>query len=68
MNMAVTYYNRGDLGSFYNYMISDRRREYYKNHPETGGGKSLEDRLSTVNDGDVERWTNWELERKRKTK
>ncbi len=61
----VTYYNRGDLTSFYNYMTSERRFKYYIKHKKTGGGRSIEDRLKTVNDGDVERWMNWEAEKKR---
>ena len=67
--MAVTYYNRGDLGSFYNYMISLKRRDYFENHQDAGGaGMLLEDRLAEVHAGDVERWNDWEEERKRKKK
>ena len=51
----VTTFNKKDLRSFYYYMISDERRDRYKNHPEMGD-TNLEIRLSTVNDGDIDNW------------
>jgi len=60
----VTTYNKGDLRSFYNYMTSDRRFRYYVKHKKKAGGRSIEDRLTTVNDGDIDRWMKWEEEAK----
>ena len=60
----VTTFNKGDLRSFYYYMISDRRREYLTKHPELGD-TNIEVRLSKVNTGDIELWMKWELEKKR---
>ena len=51
----VTYYNKKDLRSFYYYMTSQERRDRYKNHPEMGD-TNLEERLSQVNDGDIDNW------------
>lgn len=61
----VTTFNKKDLRSFHNYMISDRRREFYKTHVPMKNMPPLEDRLKEVNDGDIERWMKWELAKKR---
>ena len=50
----VTYFNKKDLVSFGNYLLSDERRELYKNHPELS--EHLEERLATVSHADIENW------------
>jgi hypothetical protein len=52
----VTYFNKTDLISFGNYLLSKERRELYKSHPEYPNDLMLEERLSTVNHSDVENW------------
>lgn len=58
----VTTFNKKDLRSFYAYMISDKRREFYTDNPNSA---PVEERLKTVNGGDIERWISWEKEKKR---
>lgn len=50
----VTSFNRKDLIVFGNYLLSEKRRELYKSHPEYQNGKMLEERLSCVNHADIE--------------
>jgi len=52
----VTTFNRGDLTSFGNYLLSQERRERFQNHPHAENMPPLEDRLSEVNHADVENW------------
>ena len=51
----VTYFNKGDIISFGNYLLSDERREYYKKHPDPVE-LSLDERLAKVDRKDVENW------------
>ena len=51
----VTYFNKGDMISFGNYLLSDERRELYKNHPDPPS-LSLEERLSQVDRTDIDNW------------
>ena len=51
----VLYFNKRDLVSFGNYLLSKERRELYKNHPELGE-TNLEARLAEVNHADIENW------------
>lgn len=53
----VTYFNRKDLVSFGNYLLSNERRELYKSHPDADKMPPLEDRLASVNHADIENWT-----------
>lgn len=55
----VTYFNRKDLVEFGNYLLSEERKEHYRNHPEADCMPPLEDRLSEVNHADVENWIHW---------
>ncbi len=61
----VTYYNRGDLSSFGNYLFSEERKNLIHNHPETNDG-NLDERLSNVTHADVENWKEIEEKKKRK--
>ncbi len=51
----VLYFNKRDLISFGNYLLSDERRELYANHPELGDN-NLDERLANVNHSDIENW------------
>ncbi len=54
MNM-VTYYNRGDLIKFGDYLLSEKRKQNFVNHPDPTG-PSLEERLSKTDNVDIENW------------
>jgi hypothetical protein len=51
----VVYYNKKDLVSFGNYLLSPHRRALFASHPDLGE-KNLEERLSQVNHSDIENW------------
>jgi hypothetical protein len=48
----VTYFNRKDLVSFGNYLLSDKRKELYKAIPDSKEG--LKERLKNVSHADLE--------------
>lgn len=48
----VTYFNKKDLVDFGNYLLSEERKELFKQHPEPVG--TLEERLSKVHHSDIE--------------
>lgn len=52
----VLYFNRGDMISFGKYLLSDERKEHYKNHPTPMKGWSLEQRLAIAHKEDLDRW------------
>jgi hypothetical protein len=52
----VTYFNRKDLVSFGNYLLSDERKERFKINPNFRNGELLKERLSQVHHADVENW------------
>lgn len=51
----VVYYNKKDLVSFGNYLLSPHRRALFETHPDLGD-KDLEERLSQVHHSDIENW------------
>lgn len=53
----VTYFNRKDMISFGEYLLSEERKELYKSHPVLGS-ENLEERLSVVNHSDLDNWKN----------
>ena len=55
----VTSFNKKDLISFGNYLLSKERKEKFLNHPERDSMPLLEDSLSQVHHSDLE---NWKLE------
>lgn len=58
----VTYFNKKDLVSFGNYLLSPHRRALFKSHPDLGE-RNLEERLSQVHHSDIEEWK-YQLETK----
>lgn len=52
----VTYYNRGDLIKFGDYLLSEERKQSFSNHPEPPKGHSLELRLSRTDTVDIDNW------------
>ena len=51
----VLYFNKGDMISFGNYLLSNERKEYYDKHPDPSG-LTLNERLAFVNKSDVDNW------------
>lgn len=52
----TVFYDEKDLVSFGNYLLSEERREVFKNNPNFPNGELLEERLSEVHHADVENW------------
>lgn len=52
----VTYFNRKDMVSFGNYLLSEKRRKLYQSHPESDKMPTIEERLSMVSHPDLENW------------
>ena len=52
----VTYFNRKDMVEFGNYLLSEKRKMRFRNHPEAEKMGSLEERLSQVHHADVANW------------
>ncbi len=60
----VTYFNRKDLVRFGEYLLSEERRELYKQNPNFPNELLLEERLSEVSHSDIENF----IENQRKDK
>lgn len=52
----VTYFNRKDLVEFGNYLLSEKRKMRFRDHPESNKMGSLEERLSQVHHADFQNW------------
>jgi hypothetical protein len=59
----VTYFNKKDLVSFGNYLLSEERKDLFASHPELGSTK-LTFRLSCVHDSDFDNWKQKVTEKK----
>jgi len=53
--MQIHYFQKEDMVSFGQYLLSEERRELFKSHPELGE-TNLEERLAEVTDADIENW------------
>lgn len=53
----ITFYSSTDLISFGNYLLSEERRETFKQHPGFTNDELLEERLSRVSHADFENWS-----------
>lgn len=51
----VLYFNKRDLVKFGEYLLSEERKELFKQHPGMKG-HTLESRLASVNHSDIENW------------
>lgn len=51
----VNYFNKKDMVSFGNYLLSEKRKDLFASHPELGSTK-LTERLSFVHDSDFDNW------------
>lgn len=51
----VVFFTESDLVSFGEYMMSDERKEMFKNHPEMQG-EDLDERLKSVHNADLANW------------
>ena len=52
----VTYFNKKDLVSFGEYLLSDERKEKIINHPEASKMPPVEERLKQVHHADLCNW------------
>ena len=52
----VTYFNKTDMISFAEYMVSEERMQSIINHPEARFMPPVEERLKMVHDADFENW------------
>jgi len=52
----ITYFTEKDMVLFGNYLLSQERRERFKQHPEFPNNELLEERLSQVHHADFENW------------
>ena len=52
----TVFYDEKDLVSFGNYLLSEERKEAFKNNPNFQNGELLEERLSAVHHADFENW------------
>lgn len=52
----VTYFNKKDLVSFGEYLLSDERTEKIVNHPEASRMPPVEERLKMVHYADLKNW------------
>ena len=52
----VTYFNKTDMISFAEYMVSEERMQSIINHPEASFMPPVAQRLQMVHDADFENW------------
>ena len=52
----VTYYNKKDLISFGQYLLSQERIGRFKNNPNFPNDKLIAERMGEVHHSDVENW------------
>jgi hypothetical protein len=52
----VTYFNKKDLISFGQYLLSEERTEKIVNHPEASKMAPVVERLKEVHDADYQNW------------
>ena len=60
----VTYFNRKDLVRFGEYLLSEERRELYKQNPNFPNELLLEERLSEVSHSDIENFIEYQIKDK----
>ena len=60
----VTYYNRKDVVSFGNYLLSEERKNLIVNHPMSTT-ENIPRRLVEVSHADVENWKQWMINKRK---
>lgn len=60
----VTYFNKTDLISFGEYMVSEERTQWIINHPDAANMAPVEERLKQVHHADYENWIAWKAHKK----
>ena len=60
----VTYFNKTDMISFAEYMVSEERTQWIINHPDAANMAPVEDRLRQVHDADYKNWLDWKERKK----
>jgi len=60
----VTYFNKTDMISFAEYMVSEERTQRIINHPEAATMAPVEDRLKQVHNADFQNWMEWNERKK----
>ena len=64
----VLYFNKTDMISFGEYMVSQERTDRIINHPEAASMAPVEDRLKQVHDADYANWLEWKERKKAEKK
>lgn len=60
----VLYFNKSDMISFGEYMVSEERTQWIINHPDAATMPPVDDRLKQVHDADYQNWLEWKDKRK----
>lgn len=55
----VTYFNKTDMISFAEYMVSEERTQRIINHPKAASMPPVAERLKQVHHADFENWKAW---------
>ena len=55
----VTYFNKTDMISLAEYMVSEERTQRIINHPEAASMTTVAERLKQVHDADFQNWLEW---------
>lgn len=60
----VTYFNKKDMISFAEYMVSEERTQRIINHPEAASMPPVAERLQQVHHADFHNWLEWKERKK----
>jgi len=60
----VVYFNKTDMISFAEFMVSEERTQNIINHPEARFMPPVEERLKMVHDADYANWLEWKERKK----
>ena len=55
----VVYFNKTDMISFAEFMVSEERTQNIINHPNASTMAPVADRLKQVHDADYQNWLEW---------
>ena len=60
----VVYFNKTDMISFAEFMVSEERTQNIINHPNASTMAPVVDRLRQVHDADYQNWLDWKERKK----